>query len=71
MKKNICFNARLLLVMVMTGLNSIMASATESTNVAPDCIDISASYTAKWNNLYAINNGVKGFGELANSETWG
>ena len=71
MKKNICFNARLLLVMVMTGLSCIMASATESTNVAPDCIDISASYTAKWNNLYAINNGVKGFGELANSETWG
>jgi DUF1680 family protein len=71
MKKNICFNTRLLLVMIMTGLNSIMASATESTNVAPDCIDISASYTANWNNLYAINNGVKGFGELANSETWG
>ena len=71
MKKNICFNARLLLVMVMTGLSCIMASATESTNVAPDCIDISASYTANWNNLYAINNGVKGFGELANSETWG
>lgn len=71
MKKNICFNARLLLVMVMTGLNSIMASAAESTNVAPDCIDISASYTANWNNLYAINNGVKGFGELANGETWG
>ena len=71
MKKNICFNARLLLVMIMTGLNSIMASAAESTNVAPDCIDISASYTANWNNLYAINNGVKGFGELANGETWG
>lgn len=71
MKKNICFNARLLLVMIMTGLNSIMANAAESTNVAPDCIDISASYTANWNNLYAINNGVKGFGELANSETWG
>lgn len=71
MKKNICFNARLLLVMVMTGLSCIMANAAESTNVAPDCIDISASYTANWNNLYAINNGVKGFGELANSETWG
>ena len=71
MKKNICFNARLLLVMIMTGLNSIMANAAESTNVALDCIDISASYTANWNNLYAINNGVKGFGELANGETWG
>ena len=71
MKKKICFNARLLLVMVMTGLNSIMANAAESTNVALDCIDISASYTANWNNLYAINNGVKGFGELANGETWG
>lgn len=70
MKKNYHLLSRVLLTTAMT-LMCCFAQATESTNVATSCIDIEASYTAAWNNLYAINNGVKGFGELANGETWG
>ncbi len=41
------------------------------TNIAPLSNSITASYTASWNYLYAINDGVTGYGELANAQTWG
>ena len=41
-------------------------------NVALNCSSVSATYTSSWNNVNAVNNGIKGFGnELSNNETWG
>lgn len=40
------------------------------TNLALQCSKVEANYTASWNNLYAVYDGVTGFGELANNKTW-
>lgn len=40
-------------------------------NIAYYASTVEASYTAAWNALYAIYNGIVGFGELANAQTWG
>lgn len=42
----------------------------EWVNVAPRATAVSAHYTAPWNYLYAVNDGVRGYGELANASTW-
>ena len=41
------------------------------TNIADRLSQVEASYTASWNYLYAIYDGTRGFGELANTKTWG
>lgn len=40
-------------------------------NVAPTASEITASYTAGWNNIGAVNNGTKLYSGGDNSEVWG
>lgn len=40
------------------------------TNIAPLCSSLTSSYTASWNYLYAVYDGVTGNGELDNNQTW-
>ena len=49
---------------------SLSAQAADVSNIAPLCSAVNANYTAKWNYLYSIYDGVKGYGELSNDKTW-
>ena len=52
----------------------VALSISAQTNIAPDASSIEATFTASWNNLYAINDGVKaacGPETLGASEMWG
>ena len=49
---------------------SLSASAADTINIAPLCGAVDANYTASWNYLYSIYDGVKGYGELSNAQTW-
>lgn len=50
---------------------SFEKNSLQGNNIAPFCSEVEASYTANWNYLYAIYDGKKGYGELANGYTWG
>lgn len=64
-----------LIVICIAGLS---ANAQTLLNIAPNASSVTASYTAPWNNLNAVNNQTIGYGlvgggtpQLGNSETWG
>ena len=39
-------------------------------NLAYDCTEVEASYTATWVSVYSIYDGLVGFGELDNTKAW-
>ncbi len=52
-------------------LSTLLGYAQTQVNVALDASVRSAHFTASWNNLNAINDGITGYGELGNTQTWG
>ncbi|MFB6340874.1 beta-L-arabinofuranosidase domain-containing protein [Saccharicrinis sp. FJH62] len=65
-------------LMILFAYTGLTANAQTLVNVAPNVSSVTASYTAAWNNLNAVNNQTAGFGlaggglpALGNSETWG
>ncbi len=74
MKKNTIYLFRYLILFFLTGQ---FINAQSLVNIAPNATSVTASYTADWNNLYAINNQTTGYGlagggtpVLGNAETW-
>lgn len=63
---------KLLLSVAMVAFTGLPIGAADVAreNIALQCSKVEANYTASWNNLYAVYDGVKGFSELANNKTW-